>query len=81
MTKPHFSDQYPYFEDQFPKKCKVLLQGFEECRNAPRLYGVFHITATGRLHSDLVLPTTKHERVLDIPTFSYETAMGKPRSE
>ena len=31
----------------------------------------FSITATGRLHFDLVLPTTKHERVLGLPTLSY----------
>ena len=26
----------------------------------------------GRPHSDLVLPTTKHKRVLDLPTLSYK---------
>ena len=32
----------------------------------------FHITATGRPYSDLGLPTTKHERVLDLSTLSYK---------
>ena len=32
----------------------------------------FSITATGRLHFDLVLPTTKHERVLGLYTLSYK---------
>ena len=31
------------------------------------------ITAMGRPYFDLVLPTTKHERVLDLSTFSYKT--------
>ena len=30
------------------------------------------ITAMGRPYFDLVLPTTKHERVLDLPTLSYK---------
>ena len=32
----------------------------------------------GRPHSDLGLPTTKHERVLDSSTISYKTATGGP---
>ena len=32
----------------------------------------FHITAMGRPYSDLVLPTTKHERVLGLSTLSYK---------
>ena len=34
-------------------------------------------TATGRPYFDLVLPTTKHERVLDMLTLSYKIAMGR----
>ena len=34
--------------------------------------GGIYITATGGPHSDLVLPTTKHERVLGSSTLSYK---------
>ena len=33
---------------------------------------LFCITAMGRAYSDLGLPTTKHERVLDLSTLSYK---------
>ena len=35
----------------------------------------------GRYYVDLVLPTTKHERILDLPTLSYKTATGRPYSD
>ena len=35
-------------------------------------FGPIPITAMGRPHSDLVLPTTKYERVLDSSTLSYK---------
>ena len=36
----------------------------------------FHITAMGRPYFDLVLPTTKHERVLGLSTLSYKKNVG-----
>ena len=35
----------------------------------------------GRPYFDLVLPTTKHERVLGLSTLSYKTATGRPHSD
>ena len=35
------------------------------------------ITATGRPYSDPALPTTKHERVLGLPTLSYKKNENK----
>ena len=36
----------------------------------------FRITAMGRPHSDLGLPTTKHERVLGLSTLSYKIVVS-----
>ena len=39
---------------------------------------MYHITAMGRPYFDLVLPTTKHERVLGLSTLSYKLAFFSP---
>jgi len=42
---------------------------------------IFHITAMGRPYSDLALPTTKHERMLNSPTLSYKRACPAEHNE
>ena len=42
---------------------------------------IMDITATGRPYSDPALPTTKHERVLGLPTLSYKKMKTNPISK
>ena len=50
----------------------TFIENYLETQVVVKSMGNFLITATGRPYSDLVLHTTKHERVLDLTTFSYK---------
>ena len=49
----------------------TFIENYLETQVVVKSMGNFLITATGRPYSDLVLHTTKHERVLGLSTFSY----------